>query len=257
MSPSEDQLRAALRHGEGDGLSAAGIIARAEDHRRQRRTRLLSVAAAVVVVAGIGTGVGLATTSSHRSTSSEANGAAKAQRAPSAAGDAGGSLALSASCPATAPTLPPQTAGTSGTFFEAPVQAMQICAYQYAGGRLVTVAGAASPLTGVLAADDAQRIADALNAAAPVTGNDVSCDLRPTKGLQEIVVLAAYADGREAPQVIVGMGPCNRTITNGHTTRGPWQPPAVLNAFLANVNAAIAKGAHSIAPRSIGPTTSK
>ncbi|HVU91285.1 MAG TPA: hypothetical protein VHC23_03580, partial [Jatrophihabitans sp.] len=56
MSPSEKDLRAALRHGEGDGLDVGQIIQRGQQARARRRTQLLSGASAAVLVAGIGAG---------------------------------------------------------------------------------------------------------------------------------------------------------------------------------------------------------
>ena len=56
MSPSESQLRAALREGEKGGIDAGVIIANAERYRRARRQRVTYAAVAVVVAAFVGVG---------------------------------------------------------------------------------------------------------------------------------------------------------------------------------------------------------
>src|SRR4051794_27062940 len=56
MAPSEFDLRAALRDGEGEGLNADRLMMIGEaysDRRRQHRVRLLSAATVVAVISGV------------------------------------------------------------------------------------------------------------------------------------------------------------------------------------------------------------
>jgi hypothetical protein len=105
MNHSEDDLRAALRDGEGRGnprhladeaILNGGLV------RARRRTRLVGVAAAVLVLGGIGTGIGFAVSNpGHDEAGSSAGGAANSERtaagasaaASGAAGETSGAAA--------------------------------------------------------------------------------------------------------------------------------------------------------------------
>ncbi|MDT4951126.1 MAG: hypothetical protein QOJ37_3721, partial [Pseudonocardiales bacterium] len=56
MSPTEFDLRAALRDGEGDGVDVDRVVAGGRARRTHRRSQLLSTAAVVAFVAAAGTG---------------------------------------------------------------------------------------------------------------------------------------------------------------------------------------------------------
>ena len=55
MSPTENDLRAALRDGEGDGPDASRIVIAGQRARARRRTQLVNTAVAVALVGGLGT----------------------------------------------------------------------------------------------------------------------------------------------------------------------------------------------------------
>ncbi len=62
MSPSEKDLRSALRAGEGEAFApdADTIMQAARGARHTRRVRIAAVTATVVVVGGLGIGLGVA-----------------------------------------------------------------------------------------------------------------------------------------------------------------------------------------------------
>jgi hypothetical protein len=115
MSPNEEQLRAALREGEGDRPNADLIIASARAARRSRRRVAAAIAASVAVVIAIGGGITALSLRSGNSPSSSA-AAGRSQPLPtSAAGAAppaarpGAELPPAApsalACPSTPPTI--------------------------------------------------------------------------------------------------------------------------------------------------------
>jgi len=162
MSPSESQLRAALRAGEGQPVNPELVIAHARAVRHNRRMRVGSIAAAVIAVGGIGTGIAALNTGPNGSdgSSNTAGGAiagdkaaapeATAPRAaPGTAGAAGGSRGGNngtdaASCPDKPIRLMiPGGGGTgqfggSGPLFAEPVGSIRVCGYAAAslGGRI-------------------------------------------------------------------------------------------------------------------------
>ena len=59
MSPNEAQLRAALRHGEGDAPDIAALMSHAMRARHDRQRRRTSILTGTAVVAVIAAGTGL------------------------------------------------------------------------------------------------------------------------------------------------------------------------------------------------------
>lgn len=162
MSPSESQLRAALKQGEGDsGLDPDAIIGKAVAFRRQRQQRRVRVAGVLGVVAIVGgIGIGLAATSggnnntalpasSQRATASDelrnmpaAPSAPKGSAGSLTGSDYGGAVAggggmapSTSGCPAKPVRYLVPGGGGTGQFgsrsplFEQPVERLTICRY--------------------------------------------------------------------------------------------------------------------------------
>ena len=242
MSPSEFQLRAALHDGEGDGVDAGAVIARARAIRHTQRVRVASVAAAVVLLGGVGTGAGLLAGHSGHPTRTSAGSAAKApalnpvsstEAAPYEAaggGNIGGPQASvpGPQCPATLPLLAAPGGGGTGQFggtdqlLTQPVVSIQICGY---GAR--TVSGALSFGTSVSVADGtARELAASLNNAS-TRPSAFACVIQPARAL----AIYAMSAGGALPVVTVHLD-CRGTATNGTAVRYGWRPPADLAATI-------------------------
>jgi len=233
VSPTEDQLRAALQDGVGAALDPDAVIGRAEAYRRHRRVRVLvtSATAVVVAAAGIGIGFGVSSTTPRRTTA-----AGSQASAATALGTAGANLppanhaapAISIPCPTTRPAL--STAGTtSGSLFTSDVAAVTVCGYRYNGSQI--------PVTQTYAGADARAIVISLEQASrarPV----LHCDVVVPSRLYWLTFLAQYTNGARAQPVIAGVG-CNGSVNNGRTLRYEWSPPAVLASLLAKMNDAV------------------
>lgn len=267
MSPTEDELRRALREEEGSGPDPATVIMRAAAYRSERRTKILSAVAAVAVVAGVGTGIGLVTTSggSHKKEAGSAAGGtaqfganSSAARAPqygsgAAEGGAGDAAPAPASCPPSAPTVAAAT-DTTRPLLTGPVSTVTVCGY-LGTGTLVRDATSHAPLTHTYAGSDATAIADALAKATP-SSRALSCGAIPAGGLRSLVLYARYATGAAAAPIVVDVG-CGARLTNGTTTRASWQQPAQLGPFvLALARAVGAEQGQGGAPIQPSPITS-
>ena len=248
MSPSESQLRAALRAGEGQPVNPELVIAHARAVRHNRRMRVGSIAAAVIAVGGIGTGIAALNTGPNASdgSSNTAGGAiagdkaaapeATAPRAaPGTAGAAGGSRGGNngtdaASCPDKPIRLMiPGGGGTgqfggSGPLFAGPVDSIRVCGYAAAslGGRIDATGST------VLLGQDADEVAASLNAAA-ITRPARPCPVEPVRQL--VLYPIATSGGRLAP-VVVTYGGCAPWATNGTAVRYDWTPPADTSSLL-------------------------
>ena len=231
MSPSEHQLRAALHHGEGDGVDAGAVIARARAVRHTRRVRVASVAAAVVAVGAVGTGGALLAGHSGNDVHASARSNAKAQ-APyiqgTAHGTGGAQSSAPSGCPASLPQLAAPGGGGTGQFGGSD----QILAQQE-GSVLVCGYGAqtaAGPLTlrqSITLTDGrARELVVSLNAAS-TKPSTLLCVNQPARAL---AVYAASAGGA-LPVVTVRLD-CRGTATNGTAVRYGWQPPADLTATI-------------------------
>jgi hypothetical protein len=242
MSPSESQLRAALRAGEGQPVNPEVVIAHARTVRHNRRMRVGSIAAAVIAVGGIGTGIAALNTGPNGSngSSNTAGGAiagdkaaapeATAPRAaPSTAGAAGGSRGGAggpdaASCPDKPIRLmiPGGGGGTgqfggSGPLFAEPVDSIRVCGYAASslGGRIDATGST------VLLGQDADEVAASLNAAA-TTRKARPCPVEPVR---ELVLYPIATSGGRLATVVVTYGGCAPWATNGTAVRYDWTPP--------------------------------
>jgi hypothetical protein len=263
MSPSESQLRAALRAGEGQPVNPDLVIAHARAVRHNRRMRVGSIAAAVIAVGGIGTGIAALSTGTNgsgdsaagSSVSGDLQGKAAApegtapRAAPETAGGANG--ADTASCPATPIRLMvPGGGGTgqfggSGPLFAEPVDSIRVCGYAATslGGRIEATGST------VLLGRDAADVATSLNAAA-VTRSARPCPVEPVREL--VLYPTATTGGRLAP-VVVSYAGCAPWATNGTAVRYDWTPPAGTSGLLNRLTRATpglpsVPGPHPIEP---------
>jgi hypothetical protein len=214
MSPNEEQLRAALREGEGDRPNADLIIASARAARRSRRRVAAAIAASVAVVIAIGGGI---TALSLRSGNSPSPSAAAGRSQPlptSAAGAAppaarpGAELPPAApsalACPSTPPTIAlPNT--STGRLLPDGITAIRICLYQVGTPKFAGT----TELTGTAAAQLARGLEDS---PLPTPTTACTADLGPTA-----VILASTAR-KNAPTVVGNLGGCGE-ITNGQAAR--------------------------------------
>ncbi len=262
MSPSEFDLRAALREGDGDVRppDADAIIARAEGIRRSRRVRFAQLAAAVVVTGLVGVGAVALRAGGHTSgAGSSANlgesagqqysarsdgtpAAGVAAPVPSAAGNDAAAGTGAAACPATPPRLAAPGGGGTGQFggdgpmFAGAPASVTVCVY-----RSGAVTG-----TGTVTGRDAAEVATTLNAAA--TRNTASCPVpsEATRGAQ-ILLLGSAADGTPLPMVL-GQLSCPNFTTNGTSVRYLWTPPQRVRALVDAGLSASAPGRVSGSP---------
>ena len=255
MSPSEFELRDALRDGEGDGLDTDALIGSAVQIRHTRRVRLGAIAASVVAVGAIGTGaVQLIHGPSPAGKNSATTGFGAEQSMPSAptkrgalpnptsAGTAAGGLApggtdsQAAPCPTTAPRLETPGGGGTGQFgsggplFAGVVTQLVVCAYP----------ATASPTSIVLSGAEAATVAAGLDAAAK-TRSTTLCPYSPT-GTGQLVLLATTAGGRTLPPAVATLH-CTWTVTNGTAVRYDWTPPTSLTGLVAAATAGSPNGA--------------
>jgi hypothetical protein len=242
MSPSENQLRAALRDGEGgrpdpDQIIQAAVTIRRE--RRQTQRRLAGAVAGIVIVGGIG--IGLATTrGGNDSTHSAANGAggnlsglAPATTVPSGTAGSGGFAAGTEVRPATSglgattndglsststsgcPAKPVEYllpgGGGSGQFdqnaplFAKPVRTVKLCSYSPETGAFV----GAINLTG----DRAQQFVDSLT-----TSKDGATSLDCLSPIKMEILATDTAGAALTPLSVVGT--CRQVaVTNGTALR--------------------------------------
>src|SRR6478672_3896297 len=190
MSPNEEQLRAALREGEGDRPNADLIIVSARAARRSRRRVAAAIAASVAVVIAIGGGI---TALSLRSGNSTRPGAQLPLTAPSAL-----------ACPTTPPTIAmPNT--SIGRLLPDGITAIRICLYQVGTPKFAGT----TELTGTAATQLARELEDS---PLPTPTTACTADLGPTT-----VILASTAK-KNAPTVVGNLGGCGE-ITNGQAAR--------------------------------------
>lgn len=229
MSPSESDLRAALRDGEGDGPNVNIVIAGAQALRARRRSRLLSAAAAVIVVGGIG--YGISQVSGDNAATSSAGGRAVTEprqniAGPGSAGYANGSSTATFSCPTTFPryALPgggsPGQFGSDGPLFPDGVSSVGVCPYTAAGkpARALLIRGT-----------EAKALVAGLENA-PKTRPATLCPQYRLADSRQIALIGISADGASSRPVTaaVGVPACAVTVTNGTAVRYDWSPPASL-----------------------------
>ena len=237
MSPSEHDLRAALRHGEHEAtqdLDVDRLVTAGRDRARQRRVRLLSGAAAVLVVAAAGTGSALL-----RGGSSDGPIAVKA---PESAGGTGGTHSGSvpagaATCPATLPARVPRggaqppggltplggtgsrtSAASRGKLFAEPVDHFLVCAY--------SESTAAKPIGLTVSGPTADALRTSLDDAA-TTRPATACPTIVRADERQLAIIGITAGGKRLPVVTATINavPCRVVVTNGTATRYGWTPP--------------------------------
>jgi hypothetical protein len=237
MSPTEFELRAALRDGEdGGGLDPDLVLARAEGFRRQRRTRVLGAASVAAVVAAIGiTGTVLvqsgstqhgAGSSGARSGATAADGAAAPSNAPAKGGGANRSLA--SVCPEPFPrlTIAVGQVPSSDALFDPAVNSVLICSYGVMPTPTVKPTGsAAAPVAKTVTGAAATSLVDSLNSAR--TAPPGICPQYRTLDNRNYVLIGMDANGNRSAPVVVTLAanPCQTTVTNGKTIRYEWTPP--------------------------------
>jgi len=221
MSPSEADLRAALRAGEGDDLDVERVVAGGRAERAQRRVRVLTTAAVTVVVAGVGAGAALVNSGGDSSRAGggtsggyrqDLDGARTAGPGSSATPPAGtvptpasGHKAPAAACPTSLPDyrLPgggsPGQFGSDGPMLRRAVASITVCAYGAPGS-----AGTA-PRSLVLTGDAARTIAASLEDA-PRTKATGACPFYRTADARSLAIIGLAADGAQVGIVTTTVG---------------------------------------------------
>jgi hypothetical protein len=251
MSPSESQLRAALREGEGERLDAGLLIANANRARRERRRRINQLAGATLVVGVVGVGFtalarGGSDDQGGGSSSSGGRAAALRSSAPAAGGVAGGvggggqsahqpaksavpapggNYAPARSCPSV-PTHIALPAGVtqdeaSGPLLPTDAAAIRACGYPSGaqGGSVV------------LQATRASALAATINSAPTRPGRTLrTCAKDERTGTVEL--LAVDGTGRPVRPVVVTIACPQAVATNGMATRYFTVAPALLRNLL-------------------------
>lgn len=262
MSPSESDLRAALRDGEGDSPDVDRIVAGGESVRARRRVQLLTASVAVVLVAaggittaalvGNGNGPGRSISEGGDTPASTPTGDATgkpntAARAsarttpradvapPGAPAPATGSGESGVVCPSVFPKQLLPGGGGSGQFgsagalFSAPVRSIVVCSY----GPVLNVAAGVGPARAVLTGSAATQLRVSLETAAKTPPFAVSCTEAQTRAYAFIGV-GNYGAAQRAVTATVSARPCAVRVTNGTAVRYEWQPPKdLLTALLA------------------------
>ena len=239
MSPTEFDLRAALRDGEGDDgggapLDVDAIVDAARAHRNQRRTRILSAAAAVVVVAAAGVGGALLIHRDSGGSGGQAGASSLPHTAPSAnsrSGNlpshaAGPSSSLHLGCPTAFPQqmMPgggsPGQFGSDGPMFAQPVASVRVCAY--GSGAAPVVQPAQLDLTGT----QATALADSLENASRARSYK-SCPVARNPGENRLAIYATTPGNTQLPVVTATLTRpvCDVVATNGTAVRYDWRPP--------------------------------
>ena len=245
MSPSEADLRAALRDGEGDGVDPYDIISNVRHARARRRSMLLSAAAAVVVagtVAGVtalvhGTGPG-------SPSSATANGAAT-----HGSMSGGGSTAASSRPAAEKPSRPglgrepgmqiapvcgpagaspADRAHSFGSLLAGPVDEFVVCAHSIAAAPPTSVAHQVR-ITGQAAGLLAESIRNLTATSMPPGCPQVMSTGNPALDIVPITRAGKYLPTLTAR---IGLPVCSTTVTNGRITRYDWHIPPRVAALL-------------------------
>ncbi len=252
MSPTESDLRAALRDGEGDGPDIDRLLAGGRARQAQSRMHLLAAAAVVLVVAGAGAGGALLWGGSsggqtHAAGSANSNGDADgsaALRGQAAGGsvshDANKAAAPQAApavgCPATQPhpMLPgggsPGQFGTDGAMYSRAVSVVVVCSYGSPGQAADETT---EPARLVLTGTHATELATSLERA-PTTRSPGACPTYATSTPRVLALIGVAADGQTVGTVTTTLvvPACNVQVTNGTAVRYQWAPPSDLQTLL-------------------------
>ena len=215
MSPNEEQLRAALREGEGDRPNADLIIASAHAARRSRRRVAWAIAGSAAVVIAIGGGITALALPSGNSNTSSGAGASRPQPVPTSASRAAAppeglgakaspSVTNALACPSAPPTIAMPNTST-GRLFPDGIAAIRICLYQTGTSKFAGM----TELTGTAAGELARQLEDS---PPPTPTTACTADLGPS-----VVILASNTKAN-APTVVGNLGGCGE-ITNGQAAR--------------------------------------
>lgn len=254
MSPSEDQLRAALQHGEGEHLDVDELLLRAAATRHARRVRTGAITAAVLAVAGIGLGsvIAFGDRGGHPAAGSGSTPRAATDVLPSSSvppstsadGSPTGSAPMSphpsVTCPPMLPTVTvpagESTATAHGPLFTQPVAAVTVCAYFSATGSPVTAGGATVSVH--LTGSDAAALAASLERASTVRLEGGLCPDMIALSARTLAVFGVIADGTALRPVVIPIDrpySCNPPVTNGAAVRFNWVPDRVLGPYLVKL----------------------
>jgi hypothetical protein len=258
MAPSEFDLRAALRDGEGEGINPDNVIFAVERHRARRRAALLTAATVVALVGGGAAGI------SQLSGGSEAGGsnagdAMSALRAGAGAISGRGpqhgtersaaglpvpraSLPLdqkltSIACPTGAPTYSvpqaPQRRDAATPLFTNAVAAVVVCSY---GTTFGPTSGSTTRQPGrlTLAGGKAAALARSMEKAS--RDPKLSCAAHAPARAQYAIIAVSPSGDPAGPTVSAQTG-CNGVVTNGTALRFNWSPPPDIAARLEALNA--------------------
>jgi hypothetical protein len=267
MSPSESDLRAALRDGEGGNVDAGRIILGAEAGLARRKSRLLTTAAVVGVLAVVGVGGGFLASSGGDTTSasggeqaSVAGGGSSANAYGSDTGGsanggtgAGGNAVVPAgplqgdrrvfAASTVAPSCPPsaadatanaaKTSDATGTrLFTTRVSAVLLCSYGRADltGSLQPVP---RPAPRVLRGAAANRLVASLQRA-PTSKPTGMCPMVRSAASAPLLMIGLDADGRVAGTASTLLGTvCNVVVFSAGAPRYDWHPPADVGSVLS------------------------
>jgi hypothetical protein len=250
----EAQLRAALRDGEGETLSAGHIVALAEARQARRHDRIRTAAVAVVVTGLLGGGVGALTQLGGGNESGGSSNSATGKqplthfggdkRAAGSAGDAQGDRAAGGSAAhgevpqplapgaGAAAVCPPHPAAvrwpadkavnTTAPLFTGKVTSITLCGYRGKPQGVQTLRGAS-----VLRGAQAQELADSINAS-PAGLRAISC---PPPMYSRSVVLYPVSGTTPGTAVLLD-ATCGIDVTDGQVQRMVWYPPADLRDVL-------------------------
>jgi len=250
MAPSEFDLRAALRDGEGEGLDADPLISQGRARAAHHRVRLLSGVAVVAVVAAGAVGAsqlrGSGDSGSSSATGSAAGGVAAAPaHAPlqsastESAYRVGGASMLAAKaaaigCPPVAPEFAPPNGrtgryGAAQPFFRQPVAAMIVCAY--GSTRTAATAPERQPARLELSGSQATGLAASMVQASslPITQ---PC---PAGAGQKFAMIGLAGNGTRVGTVAADLDTrraCASTVANATAARYGWSPPRALERRL-------------------------
>jgi len=241
MSPSEADLRAALRHGEGDGVDADRVLIAASRRRERRRTRLLSVAGAVVVVGGLAAGL---TALTHGDNESSAGSRANAPDTRATAGPAFGAASSAASCPAVFPHFMHPGASTPAAdspLFSQPVNRVLVCGYGPSG-----VAPAHVLLTGSESSSLVSSLEQLPTSPHPLP----TCPAVGSTVTHKLAMIGIAANGSPAGTVTAEFGAivCGTSVTNGTAVRYGWQAPSNLQDVLTGLYPGAPSGTKHASP---------
>ena len=235
--PSEFDLRAALREGEGDKPSIHKVMI-AGDARRRRRVRIASAAVIVAVAGGLGATAAEFGGSNGSSGSSDAaahGGALSAGGAGLAVPSAEKDALARVSCPSAAPKYAGAVINGAGSLahgsaplFAERVSSVVVCAYGPA------VHAVSSQLRGParleLAGRQAKRVANSLENA-PTAAPTATCS---SSSVEQYAVIPVDSSGNTGQPVAAQLSAagCAALVTNGTAIRYDWQPPPAVASKL-------------------------